>query len=105
MLKASPPVVFKGGSATLTCTAKLRLQGNGSCNHTSCASFGFWFQNNESVVRLDNSSSEQFRSGALNITSELQLNFLTSSNAGTYKCQLNYGNTSDVGFVNLSVTG
>ena len=106
-LAASPPVVFEGGSATLSCTVRLQVLNNGSCNHTNCARFTSWkaLDDDLGLVTFDGSSSEVFSDGVLVVTSELHLNSITLSNDGYYTCQINYGSRGTIQSVALSVTG
>ena len=101
-ISSSQPVAFQGSNVTLTCTGTLQLQSSGPCNDTNCASFIPW---RHGSVKLDGSVSEEFSDGALVVTSELQLDSITSSNAGFYSCQLDYGNMGSAAGIEQSVTG
>ena len=106
-LTASPPVVFKGGSVTLSCTARLKVLNNGSCNHTNCARFIPWkaLDDDLGLVSFEGSSSEEFSDGVLVVTNELHLNSITPSNDGYYTCQIIYGEEGTIQSVEVSVTG
>ena len=101
-IKPSLLVAFQGSNVTLTCTGTLQLQSSDPCNHTNCASFLPWSHESE---KLDGSNSEMFSDGELVVTNKLQLNSITSSNVGSYNCQLNYKNKSAVLSIKLLVTG
>ena len=101
-ISSSQPVAFQGSSVTLTCAGALQLQSAGPCSYTNCASFIPWSHGSD---QLNGSISEEFNDGVLVVTSELRLNSITSSNAGYYSCQLNYGNMSSVLSIGQSVTG
>ena len=98
-ITTSPSTFILGSNVTLTCTARLLLQNTSQCNYLSCAKFGPWIYMG---VQLYGSSSEEFSNGVLVATSELQLNFINTSDVGTYHCKLKHGLSSNVQSITLS---